>query len=68
VTSPATKKKAKRATRSGRRHFSTGLPRVRLEEIFDELESAAEPRLSWRTRNDLLLVLLKILNQGSTRG
>lgn len=63
MTSRATKKKA-RATRSGRQRFSTGLPHARLVEIFDELKSTLEPRLSWRTRTDLLLVLFKILDQG----
>jgi hypothetical protein len=43
--------------------FSVGLPRARLEEIFEELQPP-EPRLSWRTRTDLLIILHKILDQG----
>jgi hypothetical protein len=54
-----TSKKSRK--RSG--SFSPDLPRARLEEIFNELQPR-EPRLSWRTRNDLLLLLFKILDQG----
>ena len=56
---------SKKRARSGRQRFDVGLERERLVAIAEELESSPEPRLSWRTRNELLLVLSKILDQES---
>jgi hypothetical protein len=43
--------------------FYAGIPRARLKQIFEELQPP-EPKLSWRTRTDLLLLVWKVLDQG----